>query len=92
MVSTEQLTNYLTLLKIRQSAYRRNLYIAGGLFLFSIFTTLGMGLLTEWNVRSFYIMGAFNVLFIVNFLMAWARLEIVKGNIDMLINLSVESR
>ena len=91
-MSTERLTKYLTLLKIRQSAYHRNLYIAGGLFLFSIFATLGMGLLTEWNVRSFYIMGAFNVLFIVNFLMAWARLEIVKGNIDMLINLSVEGR
>ena len=92
MVSTEQLTNYLTLLMIRQSAYRRNLYIAGGLFLFVVLATLGMGLLTEWNVRSFYIMGAFNVLFIVNFLMAWARLEIVKGNIELIKNLQIQWR
>lgn len=81
--------NYLTLLKIRQSAYRRNLYIVGGLFLFVIIATLGMGLLTEWNVRSFYLMGGFNVLFIVNFLMAWARLEILKGNIELINNLQV---
>ena len=89
MVSTDQFANYLTLLKIRQSAYRRNLYIEGGLFLFSILATLAMGLLTEWDVRSFYIMATFNVLLLVGFLMAWARLEIVKGNIELMRNLGI---
>ena len=90
MVSTDQFASYLTLLKIRQSAYRRNLYIAGGLFLFVVLATLGMGLLTEWNVRSFYIMATFNVLLLVGFLMAWARLEIVKGNIELMRNLGIK--
>jgi len=89
MVINEQVTSYLTLLKIRQSAYRRNMYIEGGLFLFSLLATLAMGLLTEWNVRSFYIMAVFNVLLLVGFLQAWARLEILKGNIELIDNLKI---
>lgn len=87
MVSNEQFTNYLTLLKIRREVYLRNLYIEGGLFLFSLLATLAMGLVTEWNVRSFYLMGTFNVLLLVGFLMAWVKLEIVKGNTDLMNNL-----
>jgi len=87
MVSNEQYTSYLTLLEIRQSAYRRNMYIEGGLFLFSLLATLAMGLLTEWNVRSFYLMAVFNLLLMVGFLQAWARLEILKGDIELLNNL-----
>ena len=87
MVSNEQFTNYLTLLKIRREVYLRNLYIEGGLFLFSLLATLAMGLVTEWNVRSFYLMCTFNVLLLVGFLMAWVKLEIVKGNTDLMNNL-----
>ena len=87
MVSNEQFTNYLTLLKIRREVYLRNLYIEGGLFLFSLLATLAMGLVTEWNVRSFYLMGTFNVLLLVGFLMACVKLEIVKGNTDLMNNL-----
>jgi hypothetical protein len=89
MVSNEQVASYLTLLKIRHSAYRRNMYIEGGLFLFSLLATLAMGLLTEWYVRSFYIMAVFNVLLMVGFLQAWARLEILKGNIELIDNLKI---
>ena len=89
MVSNEQFASYLTLLKIRQSAYRRNMYIEGGLFLFSLLATLAMGLLTEWNVRSFYMMAIFNVLLMLGFLQAWTRLEILKGNIELLNNLKM---
>ena len=89
MVSNEQFASYLTLLKIRQAAYRRNMYIEGGLFLFSLLATLAMGLLTEWNVRSFYIMAIFNVLLMLGFLQAWTRLEILKGNIELLNNLKM---
>ena len=92
MVSNEQFTNYLTLLKIRREVYLRNLYIEGGLFLFSLLATLAMGLVTEWNVRSFYLMGTFNVLLLVGFLMAWVKLEIVKGNTDLMNNLRDHGR
>ena len=84
MVSDKQFASYLAILEIRQSAYRRNIYIEGGLFVFSLLATLAMGLLTEWNVRSFYLMFNFNVLLMVGFLQAWTRYQIIKGNIELL--------
>jgi hypothetical protein len=86
-VTKDQFTGYLELLEIRQAAFHRNVIIAGGLFLFSILSTVGFGLLTGWSGRSTYIMGGFDVLLIVNFIMAWSRLEIVKGNIELMNNL-----
>ena len=88
----DQLTTYRNILKVRQSAYRRNLFIAGGFFLFAILSTLGMGLLTGGDERSIYILGGFDVLFIVNFVMAWARLEIVKANLELMDNLQSRDR
>ena len=88
----DRLTAYRNILKVRESAYRRNLFIAGGFFLFAIFSTLGMGLLTGGDGRSIYLLAGFDVLFIVNFVMAWARLEIVKGNIELIDNLQNRDR
>ena len=87
MENTSRLDNYLALLKIRQAAYRRNTLIAGGLQMFALLATTGMLLLTEWNVRSIWLMGLLDVVFILSFLMAWVRLEIAKNNIELLNNL-----
>lgn len=87
MESKEHLGNYLVLLKIRQKAYHRYLIIAGGLFFMAILLTTATLLFTEWNVRSIWLMGIFVVLFTMGFLMAWARLEIIKENIELLNNL-----
>jgi len=89
MESTDRMSNYLVLLKIRQKAYHRNMLLTGGLFLFAILSTTGMGLLTEWNTRSVILMALFDFLFVVSFLMAWARLEITKDAIQLVNNLLI---
>jgi len=89
MESADRLSGYLVLLKIRQKAYHRNVIFAGGLFLFAILSTTVTLLLTEWNVRSIWLMGMFDVLFTMSFLMAWARLEITQENIELVNNLQI---
>ena len=87
MENTDRLSGYLVLLKIRQKAYQRNVILGGGLFLFAIVATTASLLFTEWNARSIWLLGIFNVLFTANFLMAWVRLEVTKANIELLNNL-----
>ena len=90
MENSNHLDNYLTLLLIRQKAYYRNAFIACGLFLIALLSTSGTLLLTEWNVRSLWLMGIFDVLFRTNFLMTWARYQITNENIVLLKNLQVQ--
>jgi hypothetical protein len=87
MENIEHFSNYLAILKIRQKAYHRNLIIAGGLFLMAILLSTATLLFTEWNARTIWLMGIFDVLFAIGFLIAWARLEIIKENIELLNNL-----
>lgn len=87
MENADRLTNYLILLKIRRKAYHRNGVITGGMLLFAILATTVTLLLTEWNERTIWLMGILDVSFIVNFLMAWARSEITKDNIELINNL-----
>lgn len=87
MNSAERLNSYLALLKIRQKAYQRLVIIAGALFLLAILATTGTLLLTEWNARSIWLMGIFDIFFAVNFLMAWARHEITQEKIELVNNL-----
>ena len=56
MINSDRFAGYLTLLKIRQSAYRRNMWIAGALFMMTFILTMGLGLITGWSERSIYIM------------------------------------
>ena len=89
MENADRLSEYLVLLKIRQKAYRRDVVFAGGLFVFTLLATTATLLLTEWNARSIWLMGVFLVLFTLGFLMAWARLEITKQNIELVNHLQV---
>jgi len=90
MENVDHLSDYLVLLRIRQKAYHRNVIFAGGLFLFAILSTTATVLFTEWNERSIWLMGIFDVLFTISFLMAWARYEITKENIELVNNLRVQ--
>jgi hypothetical protein len=83
MEKADRLSGYLDLLKIRRKAYLRNVYFSGGVFLFALVSTSATVLLTEWNSRSIWLMGIFDILFILSFLMAWARFEIVNGKIEL---------
>ena len=83
MEKTDRLMGYLTLSKIQQKAYLRNLWIIGGLLLFTFLSTTATLLFTEWNARSIWVMGLFDALIMISFLMAWTRLEIVRKNIDL---------
>ncbi len=91
MENADRLSGYLALLKIRQKACHRNMIIAGGLFLFAIFSTSATVVLTDWNERSIWLMGMFDVPFIVNFLMTWTRLEITKEAIELVNNLQFQN-
>ena len=90
MDNADRLSGYLDLLKIRQKAYQRNVIIGGSLFVFALLATTATLLATEWNPRSIWLMGLFDVLFVVNFLMAWARREITKEKIDLVNNLQIQ--
>ncbi len=87
MENMDRLDGYLVILEIRKKALYRNVFIAGGLFLLVILTTTGTLLLTAWNIRSIWLMGVFDVLLTMNFLMAWARYEITRDNIELVKNI-----
>jgi hypothetical protein len=92
MTSSDQFAGYLTLLNIRRSAYHRNMWLTGALFVMTFILTIGLGLVTGWSERSIYVMAVFNILFLMGYLMAWARHEIIKTNIELMSNLSRVSR
>ncbi len=80
MLPSERLNAYCSLLKIRQIAYRRNIFISGGILLLALLATLALGLLTAGNSRTLIIMAGFDIAFMLSFLRAWTQLEIVRGN------------
>jgi hypothetical protein len=89
MEHANRLNDYLTLLELQKKAYYRNVFIVGGLLLFSILSTTGTLLLTNWNERSIWLMGVFDVLFAMSFLMTWTRYEITNEHIKLVKNLQV---
>ena len=89
MENLQSLDNYLALLKIRQKAYQRNVFIVGGLLFIAILSTTGTLLLTEWNSRSIWLMSVMDILITMSFLMTWAKSEITNENIEMVENLQI---
>jgi hypothetical protein len=87
MENANRLDSYLALLEVRKRANRRNVFIAGGLFLIAILSTTGTLLFTDWNERSIWLMGVFAVLFSINFVMTWAKYEITNEKIELVKNL-----
>ena len=86
MVSNK-LENYLTLLTIRRAARRRDMVVAGGIFLISLISMIALGMLDRLTGRSFYLVAAMVVVFGFNYLMTWMKFEIIKGSIELIDNL-----
>jgi len=84
MFSSERISAYHSLLKIRRTAYRRNVFIIGGLLVLVLLATLALGLLTAGDSRTLTIMAGFTIVFILSFMRAWTQLEVVKGNIELI--------
>jgi len=87
MTISERYSNYLALLKIRQSARKRDATFVGVIFFISILAMTMIGLVSGLGNREVYLVALLNIIFGINFAIAWARLEVIKGNIELLNNL-----
>jgi hypothetical protein len=92
MVYPEPLAAYLDLLKIRQSARRREVRILGCFFLISFLLMMGSGLIYGLGPREVYLVAGVNVALGLGFLMAWVRLEITDEMIELVNKLHVLGR
>jgi hypothetical protein len=92
MTTTDRYTNYLTLLKIRHSARKRDAIFTGIVFLLSILGTAMIGLVNGLGSREVYLVVLLNICFGISFVFAWARLEIINANIDLVSNIQDPGR
>ena len=83
MLSAEQVSNYLDLLKIRQAGMQRNTVITGSLFFTGLMLTLADGLFGPGN-RSMYLIAIVDVSLGLAYINSWVRLEITKEKIELL--------
>jgi hypothetical protein len=79
---SEHLAAYSALLQIRKRAGRRDVIIAGGLFLVTVLVTLSLGLLGATSGRSTYLVSGLEIALGLGFLTTWIRLEINKSLIE----------
>jgi len=75
---------YTGLLEIRRTAGQRDLSILGGIFIVAFLGLITFGLLDRLNSRSLLIVASLVAVFGFITLMAWVRLEIVKGTIELI--------
>jgi len=92
MTTTDRYTNYLTLLKIRHSARKRDATMMGVVFVISILGMTMIGLVSGLGNREVYLVVALNICFGISYVIAWVRLEIINGNIELLNNLKDPGR
>jgi hypothetical protein len=84
MDSYEHLTQYSTLLGIRQKGRRRDVRISGGAFLIAFMITIGSGLLNPEPDRSFYLLLGLSTALGLGFLVSWTRLEIINNTLELI--------
>lgn len=82
-----RIQNYLSILEIRQRSRRWNVIVSGGVFVVILLATLSVGLVSGLGDRSVYMIAGVDIVLGLVFIMAWVRLEIVRGAIDLLNNL-----
>ena len=82
-----KMENYYGLLSIRRKAAQRDMNVLGGVAIVAFIMLIALGLLDEINGRSLYIIGGLVTVFWVIFLMAWVKLQIINGSIEMVDNL-----
>ena len=81
---SKQLKNYSALLKIRQAGKRREVIIAAGIFIVTSVSVIAVGLVRGLGGREAYLVVAGIVIFGMNYLISWVRLEIIKGSIELI--------
>ena len=62
-MSSSELNNYSTLLKIRRSAGRRDVTILGGIFIVFFVAMIALGMLGQLTGRSLYLVAAMVAVF-----------------------------
>jgi hypothetical protein len=77
--STEQLSQYSSLLEIRQKARRRDAIISGSVFLIAVLATIALGLLDRLQGRSIYLVFGLILAFGLGYMQIWVRLEIINA-------------
>lgn len=82
MLTSDHIDAYSALLRIRRAARRRDVVVAGGVFLVFILATVALGLLSGMSGRSVYLVSAMLIAFGLAFVTAWVRLEIVRALIE----------
>jgi hypothetical protein len=82
MMSSDYLQQYTTLLRIRQTAARRNVIIAGVIFGACTFVLLMSNLYIEPNNRSLFLNAILIVCFGLGFVFAWSRFDTISGIIE----------
>jgi hypothetical protein len=88
MISKE-LENYIALLTIRQAARHRDTVVIGGIFLISFISMVALGMFDRLTGRSLYLVTGMVVCFGLGYLTTWVKLEIIKGQIEMIDNLLI---
>ena len=83
MARTEQLSQYASLLKIRQKAGRRDVLIIGGVFLIAVLAAIALGLLDKFQGRSIYLLFGLILAFGLGFVQIWVRLEIINASLEL---------
>ena len=83
MARTEQLSQYASLLKIRQKAGRRDVLIIGGVFLIAVLASIALGLLDKFQGRSIYLLFGLILAFGLGFVQIWVRLEIINASLEL---------
>jgi len=86
-MAPNKLESYLALLTIRRAGRRRDVYIAGGIFIISFLSMSVLGMLDRLSERSMIIIAAIVFCFGFAYLTSWVRLEIIKGSIELIENL-----
>lgn len=84
MSGSDPFSAYLGLLKIRQSARRRDVRVMGYLSLILFLSTLGVGMVSGFGSREVYLVVGANVVFGIAFVMAWVRLQIITETIELM--------
>lgn len=83
MDSTEKLSQYASLLEIRQRAGRRDSIISGGIFLIAVLATIALGLLDKLQGRSVYVVLGLLLAFGLGYIQIWVRLEIINASREL---------
>jgi hypothetical protein len=81
--STETLSQYASLLEIRQRAARRDAIITGGIFSIAVLATIALGLLDKLQGRSVYVVLGLLLAFGLGYIQIWVRLEIINASREL---------